>query len=168
MNCSLPGNGILQAIILSRVAVPSRGSSQPRDGTCVSCVYLHCQAGSSPLAPPWKPTPSGTVLLWYESLSVVSNSLQLHGLYSLWNSPGQNTGVGSLSLLQEIFPTHRLNSGILHCKWIFYQLSYKGNPGILEWVVPLFSSGSSRHRISWLRILMLRAWEALGYGMLGT
>ena len=35
-----------------------------------------------------------------ESLSVVSNSLQPHGLYSPWNSPGQNTGVGRHSLLQ--------------------------------------------------------------------
>ena len=40
-----------------------------------------------------------------ESLSVLSNSLQPHGLYGPWNSPGQNTGVGSLSLLQGIFPT---------------------------------------------------------------
>ena len=41
-----------------------------------------------------------------ESLSVVSDSLGPHGLYNPWNSPGQNTQVGSLSLLQEIFPTH--------------------------------------------------------------
>ena len=34
-----------------------------------------------------------------ETRSVVSNSLRPHGLYSPWNSPGQNTGVGSLSLL---------------------------------------------------------------------
>jgi len=34
-----------------------------------------------------------------ETRSVVSNSLRSHGLYSPWNSPGQNTGVGSLSLL---------------------------------------------------------------------
>ena len=40
-----------------------------------------------------------------ESRSVVSNSLGPHGLYSPWNSPGQNTGVGSLSLLQGIFST---------------------------------------------------------------
>ena len=40
-----------------------------------------------------------------ESLSVMSDSLRPQGLYSPWNSPGQNTGVGSLSLLQEIFPT---------------------------------------------------------------
>ena len=37
------------------------------------------------------------------------DSLQPHGLYSPWNSPGQNTGVGSLSLLQGIFPTQGLN-----------------------------------------------------------
>ena len=40
-----------------------------------------------------------------ESHSVVSNSLWSHGLYSPCNSPGQNTEVGSLSFLQEIFPT---------------------------------------------------------------
>ena len=39
------------------------------------------------------------------SCSVVSNSLQPHGLYCPWNSPGQNTGVGSLSPFQGIFPT---------------------------------------------------------------
>ena len=43
-----------------------------------------------------------------ESRSVVSDSLRPHGLYSLWNSPGLNTGVGSLSFLQGIL----LNPGI--------------------------------------------------------
>ena len=62
-----------------------------------------------------------------ESPSVVSDSLWPHGLYSPWNSPGQNTGVGSCSLLQEIFPTQGLNLGLLHCRWILYQLSHKGN-----------------------------------------
>ena len=42
------------------------------------------------------------------------NSLQPHGLYSPGNSPGQNTGVGSLSLLQGIFPTQEWNPGLLH------------------------------------------------------
>ena len=43
--------------------------------------------------------------------------------------PGKpkNTGVGSLSLLQQIFPTKELNWGFLHCKWILYQLSYQGS-----------------------------------------
>ena len=56
-----------------------------------------------------------------------------------WNSPGQNTGVGSLSLLQRIFPTQGLNPGLLHCRWILYQLSHKGSPRILEWVLGHFS-----------------------------
>ena len=40
----------------------------------------------------------------------------------------ENTGVGSLSLLQLIFPTQELNWGLLHCRWILYQLSYQGTP----------------------------------------
>ena len=63
-----------------------------------------------------------------ESCTVVSNSLQPHGLYSLWNSPGQNTGVGSLALLQGIFPTQGLNQGLPHCGQILYYLSHKGSP----------------------------------------
>ena len=63
-----------------------------------------------------------------ESRSVMSNSLRPHGLYTPWNSPGQNTGVGSLSLLQWIFPTQGLNPGLLHCRQIPYQLSHKGSP----------------------------------------
>ena len=50
-------------------------------------------------------------------------------LYSPWNSPGQNTGVGSLSiLLHRIFPTQGSNPGLPHCKRILYQLSHKGSP----------------------------------------
>ena len=49
------------------------------------------------------------------------------GLYSPWNSPGQNTGVGSLSLLQGIFPNQGLNPGLPHCRQILYQLSHKGS-----------------------------------------
>ena len=80
------------------------------------------------------------------SCSVVSNSLQPHGLYSPWNSPGQNTGVGSLFLLQGTFPTQGSNPGFPHYRWILYLLSHKGSPGILEWVAYPFSSGSSRPR----------------------
>ena len=47
-----------------------------------------------------------------------------HGLYSPWNSPGQNTGVRRLSLLQGIFLTQELKWGLLHCRQIIYQLSY--------------------------------------------
>ena len=58
-----------------------------------------------------------------ESRSVVSDSLRSYGLYSPWNSPGQNTGVGSLSLLQGIFPTQGSNPGLPHCRQSLYQLS---------------------------------------------
>ena len=51
-----------------------------------------------------------------------------HGLFSPWNSPGQNTRVVSLSLLQGIFPTQGLNPGLPHCGWILYQLSHQGSP----------------------------------------
>ena len=77
--------------------------------------------------------------LWSESeseiCSVVSNSLRPCGLYSPWSSPGQNTEVGSLSLLHGIFSTPGSNPGLPHCG-----LTHKGNPRILEWVVyPCFS-----------------------------
>ena len=45
-----------------------------------------------------------------------------------WNSPGQNTGVGSLSLLQGIFPSQGSNPGLLHCRWILHLLSHKRSP----------------------------------------
>ena len=55
-------------------------------------------------------------ILW-KSLSRVW-LFMTRGLYSPWNSPGQNTGVGSLSLLQGIFPTQGSNPGLPHCRWI--------------------------------------------------
>ena len=61
-------------------------------------------------------------------------------------SPGKNTGVGCHALLQGIFPTQGSNSGLLHCRWILYQLSHKGSPGTLEWVAYPFSRGSSPPR----------------------
>ena len=67
------------------------------------------------------------------SHSVVSASLRPHGLYPArflcpWNFPGKNTGVGSHSLLQEIFLTQGLNSGLLYCRQNLYHLSRQGNP----------------------------------------
>ena len=49
----------------------------------------------------------------------------------------------SLSLLQGIFPTQGSNPGLLHCRWILYQLSHKESLRILEWVAYPFSNGSS-------------------------
>ena len=67
-----------------------------------------------------------------ESSSVVSDSLRPHGQYSPWNSPGQNTGVCSLSLLQGIFPTQGTNPGLPLCRQIFHQLSHQGSPMLVE------------------------------------
>ena len=61
-----------------------------------------------------------------ENRSLVSNFLWPHGLYNPWNSPGQNTGVSSLSFLQGIFPTQGSNSCLPHCRWILSRLSYQG------------------------------------------
>jgi len=122
---------------------------------------------------PWDHKDSDTIewLNWTEALeepseseshSVMSDSLQPHALYSLWNSPGQNTGVGSLSLLQGIFPIQGSNLGLLHCRQILYQLSHKGSPRILEWMAYPFSSGSSwprnRTRVSSIAGRFLTNW----------
>ena len=80
------------------------------------------------------------------SRSVMSDSLQPHELHIPWNSSGQNTRVGSFSLLHGIFPTQGSNPGLPHCRQILYQLSHKGNPRILEWVAYSCSSGSSQAR----------------------
>ena len=63
--------------------------------------------------------------------SAVSDSFQPHGLQPTrvlcpWNSPGKNPGVDCYSLLQRIFPTQGSNPGLLHCRWILYQLIHKG------------------------------------------
>ena len=62
-----------------------------------------------------------------ESRSVMCDPLRPHGLYSPWNSPGQNTGVDGCFLLQGIFPTQGLNPRLPHCRQILYHLSYQGN-----------------------------------------
>ena len=79
--------------------------------------------------------------MWSESRSVMSdslwpNDLTVHGILQALlkadslpaEPPGKpsKTGVGSLSILQGIFLTQESNWGLLHCRWILYQLSYKG------------------------------------------
>ena len=84
------------------------------------------------------------LIRWYikplsESRLVVPDSLQTHGLQPArllcpWNFSGQNTGVGSHSLLQRIFPSQGSNPGLPHCRQILYSLSHQGSPRILDWV----------------------------------
>ena len=78
-----------------------------------------------------------------EDRSVVSDSLQPHGLYSPWNSPGQNTGVGSLSLLQGIFPTRiKTRSPALQADSLPAEPQGKpkntgvGSLSLLQWIFP--------------------------------
>ena len=82
-----------------------------------------------------------------ESCSVVSDSLWPHGLYSPWNSPDQNTGVGSHSLLQSIFPNAEIEprSPALRADSLPAEPP-GGRPRILEWVAYPFFSGSSQSR----------------------
>ena len=84
-----------------------------------------------------------------ESRSVVSDSLRPRGLYNPRNSPGQNTGVGSLFLLQSIFPTQESNRDLLHCRQILYQRAMRE-----EYVVPCPTSPTQG---TWV-------WAALGVG----
>ena len=80
-----------------------------------------------------------------ESHSAVSNSLWPHGLHSPWNSPAQNSGVGSLSLLQGIVPTQGLNPGLPHCRRIFYSLIHQGISIPEWWPMPLLQPLPSQH-----------------------
>ena len=80
----------------------------------------------------------------HESSSVVSDSVT-HGLYGLWNSLGQNTGVGSLSFLQGIFPTKGSNPGLLHCRQNLLPAEPQRKPkntgvgslSLLQWIFPI-------------------------------
>ena len=72
-----------------------------------------------------------------------------------WNSLGQNTGVGSLSLLQGTFPIQGSNPGLPHCRRILYQLSHKGSLRILEWVAYPF--------LQWIFLTQKSNWCLLHY-----
>ena len=62
-------------------------------------------------------------LILHDSMDYSPLGSSVHG-----DSAGKNTGVGCHALLQGNFPTQELNSGLLHCRWILYCLSYQGSP----------------------------------------
>ena len=136
---SLPGSsvhGILQARTLEWVAISfSMGSSWPKDQTYISCIgkwiLYHWATGGSRymlqddfyfqkinLYFPW----------WSESLSAMSDSLQPHGLHSLWNSPDKNTGVGCHFILHWIFLTQGSNPSLTHYQANSLPLNQQGSP----------------------------------------
>ena len=83
-----------------------------------------------------------------ERCSVMCKTLQPHALYSTWNSPGQNTGVGSLQPVPS--PRGLPNPGVEPrsptMQQVLYQLSHKESPRILDWVAYPFFSRSSQPR----------------------
>ena len=112
----------------------SSRSFQPKSWTGVSCTtggFFTNWAIREAQSHQWEESKLDKVLKWkWRSLNHVWLCDPMDG--SPWNSLGKNTGVGSLSLLQEIFPTQRSNSGLPHCRRILYQLSHQGSPRILE------------------------------------
>ena len=86
------------------------------------------------------------VLSESENRSVVSDSLQPHGLLQSMGFSRPEYWMGTLSRLQGIFLTQGSNPGLPHCRRTLYQLSHQESPRILEWVAYPFSRGSSRPR----------------------
>ena len=70
----------------------------------------------------------GSLSLLQGSSQPRSPALQAGSLPAEPQGKPKNTGVGSLSLLQGIFPIQELNQGLLHYRWILYQLNYQGSP----------------------------------------
>ena len=161
MDCSPPGSFIHEIFysrVLEWVAISfCRGSSQPRDSTQVSSIVGRCFTI-------WTIREVLKKIPKWKSPSCVSLFV------TPWTSPGQNTGISSLSLLQGIFPTQGLNPDLLHCRQILYQLSHQGSPRTLKWVAYPFSSGSSQlrnwNRVSWIADGFFTSWA--GKLTLGT
>ena len=82
----------------------------------------------SPCNSPGQNTRVGSLYLLPGSSEPRSPALQAGSLPAEPQGKPKNTGVGSLSLLQWIFPTQELNQDLLRCRWILYQLSHQGSP----------------------------------------
>ena len=108
--------------ILEWAAYPfSRGSSQPRNRTGVSLIAggFFTSWATREAQEYWsgQPIPSPGDLS-DPGIELGSPTLQVHSLPTEPPAKPKNTGVGSLSLLQGIFPTQESNQGLLHCRWI--------------------------------------------------
>ena len=124
MDCSLPGSsvhGIFQARVLEWGAIAFS------DIKVIYLYIIHVKVKLKVTQP----------------FSTLCNPMNytVHGILQ-----ARIPGVGSLSLLQGIFPTQESNPGLLHCRQNLYQPSHKGSPRILEWVAYPFSGGSSQPR----------------------
>ena len=128
MDCSTPGFPVHHQLPeLAQTHVPQVGNAiQPS----------HPPSSSSPA---FNLAQHQGLFQWVSCLYQVAKVLELH-------LQPKNTGVGSLSLLQQIFLTQEYNQGLLHCRRILYLLSYQGSPRTLEWVAYPFCRGSSQPR----------------------
>ena len=145
------GNFTLSQFSHSGRLTNKQGASWLRGETATISIVFASLPGRCLVPKPQNNLPARKWQSWLESekwksLSFVWLFATPRTLLSPWNSPGQNTGVGNLSLLQGIFPTHGSNAGLPHCRQILYQLSHKGSPRILEWVAYPFSGRSSQPR----------------------
>ena len=96
----------------------------PKGKLLLRCLWkdglpLHLKTGNQLSSPGDLPKPG---------IELRSRTLQVNSLLSEPPGKPKNTGVDGLFLLQEIFPTQESNQGLLHCRWILYQLSYQGSP----------------------------------------
>ena len=116
IDCISPGSsvyGVLQARILQLVATASsRGSSWPRDWTCVSCIADRFFTGQ---ATTWLCLVTQSCLTLCDPMDCSLPGSSVNG-----GSPGKNTGL--------IFLTQGSNRGLLHCRQILYHLSHQGSP----------------------------------------
>ena len=101
------------------------GGSVIKNLPAVQEMWLQSLGGENPLEQEMAVIELERFQWKWKSLSPIWLFFRPHGLYSPWNSPDQNTGVGSCSLLQGTFPTQRSNPGLPHCRWILYQLSHQ-------------------------------------------
>ena len=121
---------------LSKILFPYRSSQSNEESFLCYTVNLNFPINPSflfPLANYLFPT-TVTLLFCGKKKSENESLSHFHFFTTSWTiesmefSLGQNTGVGSLSLLQGIFSTQGLNPGLPCCRQILYQLSHKGSP----------------------------------------
>ena len=103
------------SLVSSPRAIPRLASSWKNWAVSATPLFNHC---GIPLSP------AGEVKV-AQLCPTLFNTMDY--TYSSWNSPGQYIGMGSLSLLQGVFPTQGSNQGLLYCRRILYQLSYQGS-----------------------------------------
>ena len=112
--------GLLSALLFLRFRVCIAWRSECVSGSetlvlrtfDMSSIFLLSSTFLKACSLSWLAKSPCTFAQWSETRSVVSTCLQTLGLYSPWNSPSQNTRVGSLSLPQRIFPTQGSNPGL--------------------------------------------------------